>query len=147
MRRAIFITAATVLAVFLASIPAQSAEGVACTTFDVGTRSDGYQDTVFHNKDNRLGVSFVGHFIWLQHTDTPDSLNNIISYDLTGYDVATRLTVCTDGITNTETISEGVGSQAQASTSDGRIVIYSTDEPHPVVVGEWIRVENGYLIT
>ena len=135
MRKALFITAVVVLATFLASIPAQSAEGVACATIEL----DDYSFNEIE-RDAGLGVSIVGHFVWLQNTDYPDSLNNIVSSDLDGYEDGAGLTVCTDGIADTETITTGVGAAAEATTSDGVIVVYSTDDPHPEIVTAWMRL-------
>ena len=146
MRKTIFVTAVTVLAVFLASIPAQSAEGVACTTFTIGAPNGPTPTITNQTTDAGLGVSVVGHFLWLQYTDTPDSLNNIVSYDLAPYPEGTMLTVCTDGIRQGDVISTGPMSQLEQTTDSGKIVIYSADDPHPTVVDEWVRVENGWLI-
>ena len=143
MRKAIFVTLTVVLLTYLASIPAQAAEGVLCAEYTVGT-----QPSDAHG----MGMSVVGHFLWLQHTDTPDSLNNIVSFDLDPYTDGEVLTLCTDGIVQGEVISTGTESSITlevdtlGDVTHDVIVIASTDTPHPQFIEEWIRVENGWLI-
>ena len=146
MRRTIFITAVVVLATFLASIPAQSADGVACATITVGAENELAPTTTLVSIDDGLRWAVVGHFLWLQNADEASSLDNVVSYDLAPYEQGTVLTVCTDGIAQGEVISQGPDTALEQTTDTGKIIIYSTDAPHPEVAAEWVRVENGYLI-
>ena len=131
-------TITLIIALLLIAAPATAAEGVACTDYEVGT--------IPHDTEP-LGVSVVGHFLWLQHTDEPDSLNNIVSFDLDPYTDGDIITVCTDGIRQGEVISDWQpDTQGEQTTISGKHIIYSTDTPHPQVAEEWVRVENGWLI-
>ena len=131
-----------ILLVALSPAAASAAEGVACTTIEI---NDTHYVTVLE-KDPGLGVNHVGHFLWLQNTDYPDSLNNIVSLNRNPYQWGDIVRVCTDGIRGNEVISTGDTAAAETVTDTGKHVVYSTDLPHPQVVEEWVRVENGWLI-
>ena len=150
MRKAITITLAVALLLFLASIPAQSAEeDVACGT----VWFDEHYSQIDYTVDEGANVSIVGHFMWLQYAHSPSSTHNIVSYDLKGQE--SPVTICTsyvaEGVIRNgyDDMKAGVDPPAEGYAkatplADGRIAVASTFEPHPTIVDAWIT-SNGLV--
>ena len=142
MKKLIAIVALMVTAL-AAPVAASESGDVGCVTVEVNA-DNAYPTLV--SLDEGVRWAYVGSFLWVQFTDVPDSLNNVVSYDLTPYADGDVVTACTDYIAPGETISTGEGAALEQTTDSGKVVVYSTDAPHPEYVEEWIKVENGYLI-
>ena len=150
MRKAITITLTIILLLFIASIPAQSAEegDVACGT--VWFTDDYYQER--YTVDEGANVSIVGSFVWLQYAHTPSSEVNIVSLPLEGSE--SPVTICTTYIaegtipngsddlrTGTPPPPEGY-SQAIEFVDDERVAVVSLLEPHPTLIDVWITSQG-----
>lgn len=96
-RLAAFITATTVLVVFLVGVAtgAWAQDETRCGTFT-------FNETLYilegvEAKDHGLKYSIVGHYLWLKVSDNPDSYEDVVSIDLT--DKQSPIRACVDGST------------------------------------------------
>ena len=150
MRKALAITLFIILILFVATIPAQSAEdgdiGCATAWFEMDGSTAMLIDQVV---DEGVNVSTVGYYLWVQYAYEPSSEINLLSYDLTG--VESPITICTGYVSEGNDIPNAIDNPGLDDYSvtyevqDNRVVVVSSVEPHPEVADAWIT-DNGFEI-
>lgn len=149
-----FITLTTILLVFIMSIAigrAAEPATVGCLTVQITEKDMTHEHVgaVLIDNPDHLDYVTVAYYLWLRHAwNTGDSTTNIVSIDMSPYEVGDTVTACTDYIA-TGVIPQGEGSAALVTATDPDSGVtyhipHSSLAPHPDIVDAWVT-DNGLI--